>query len=118
MDRIFIKNLSVRGVIGVNQWERENAQEILINITLGTDLTRAGKSDDLADTVNYQAIARRVQAHAENAARLTVEALATDIAIICLEERSVEQVEVRVEKPRAVAFTESVGVEIVRRRQV
>jgi FolB domain-containing protein len=66
--------------------------------------------------VDYRAMAKKVQAHAETAARLTVEALANDLAEICLGETGVEKVIVRVEKPGAVRFSKSVGVEIERSR--
>jgi FolB domain-containing protein len=114
MDKIFIKDLVARGIIGINVWEREKPQEILINITVFTDTRRAAKTDDLADCVDYRALAKKVQAHAETAARLTVEALANDLAEICLEQRGVEKALVRVEKPGAVRFSSSVGVEIER----
>jgi len=114
MDKIFIRDLIARGIIGLNDWEREKAQEILINIELFVDLRQAGDSDDLQSSVSYSTIARRVQAHAETAGRLTVEALANDLARICLEESRVSRVLVRVEKPGAVRFTRSVGVEIER----
>jgi FolB domain-containing protein len=74
-------------------------------------------SDDIEDSVSYRTIAKRAQAHAESAGRLTVEALANDLARICLEEPGVARVLVRVEKPGAVRFTRSVGVEIERGRE-
>ena len=112
MDKVFIKDLLVRGIIGVNEWEREQAQDILINVTIHTDTRRAAQSDDLADCVNYRTLAKKMQAHAERAARFTVEALANDLARICLEEPGVERVSIRVEKPGAVRFAGSVGVEV------
>jgi len=117
MDQILINDLSARGIIGINDWEREKPQEILINIILFTDIREAGKSDDLSESVNYRTISKKVQSHAETAERLTVEALATDIARICLEEPGVQKVRVRIEKPGAVRFTRSVGVEIERTRE-
>jgi FolB domain-containing protein len=116
MDQIIIRDLIARGIIGVNNWEREKPQDILINIILFADLSAAGSSDALEDTVNYREIARRAQLHAETAGRFTVEALATDLARICLDEPKVQKVRVRVEKPGAVRFTRSVGVEIERSR--
>ena len=116
MDKIIIRDLIARGIIGLNDWEREKAQEILINIELLVDLRRAGDSDDLQDSVSYSTIAKRVQAHAETAGRLTVESLANDLARICLDYPGVTGVRVRVEKPGAVRFTRSVGVEIERTR--
>jgi FolB domain-containing protein len=117
MDQVFIKDLVARGIIGINDWERENPQEILINIILFTDLQRVGESDDLADGVNYRSVAKKVLAHAESARRFTVEALAADLARLCLQEPGVEKVRVRVEKPGAVRFAGSVGVEIERSKE-
>jgi len=116
MDKTFIKDLLVRGIIGIRDWEREKVQDILINVTVFSDTTRAAKTDDIADCVDYSALAKKVQIHAETAARLTVEALANDLAKICLQEEGVLKVIVRVEKPGAVRFAASVGVEIERSR--
>jgi FolB domain-containing protein len=116
MDKVIIKDLLARGIIGVNDWEREHAQDILINITVFTDTHHSAETDDIADCVNYRTLAKRTRTHAETAARLTVEALASDLAKICLEEKGVERVIVRVEKPGAVRFSASVGVEIERSR--
>ena len=116
MDKVFIKNLLARGIIGVKDWERKRAQDILINITLFTDTRRAGETDNINDSVDYSIVSKKIQAHAERAARLTVEALANDLAKLCLEEKGVQKVIVRVEKPGAVRFAETVGVEIERSR--
>lgn len=116
MDKVIIKDLLVRGIIGINDWERKRAQDILINITLFTDTHRAAETDHINDCVNYSTMSKRVQAHAESAERLTVEALANDLAKICLEDKGVQKVILRVEKPGAVRFAKSVGVEIERSR--
>ena len=116
MDKVIIKNLLVRGIIGVNDWERKRPQDILINITLFTDTRRAAETDNINDCVNYSTVSKKVQAHAETAERLTVEALANDLAEICLEDKGVQKVVIRIEKPGAVRFAESVGVEIERSR--
>ncbi len=117
MDQIIIHDLIARGIIGINDWEREKAQEILINITLFADLRKAGETDNLSYSVNYRDIARRAQMHAETSGRFTVEALASDLARLCLEDPNVQKVRVRVEKPGAVRFTRSVGVEIERQKE-
>ena len=116
MDKTFIKDLLVRGIIGIRDWEREKVQDILINVTVFSDTTQAAETDDIAYCVDYSALAKKVQTHAETAARLTVEALANDLAKLCLQEKLVQKVIVRVEKPGAVRFAKSVGVEIERRR--
>ncbi|MBM3123771.1 MAG: dihydroneopterin aldolase [Chloroflexi bacterium] len=116
MDKVFIKGLLVRGIIGVNEWERKRAQDILINVTVFTDTRRAGETDDIQDSVDYSKLARQLQTHAETAARFTVEALANDLVRICLENKRVTKAIVRVEKPGAVRFSRSVGVEVERSR--
>ena len=117
MDKVFIKDLNARGIIGINDWERKKKQDILLNITMFTSLNKAGITDDISDSVNYRTIAKKVLSHAESAARFTVEALAHDLANICLEDQKVNKVIVRVEKPGAVSFASSVGVEIERSRE-
>jgi FolB domain-containing protein len=117
MDQVFITDLAARGILGINDWEREKPQEILINIVLFADLVRAGASDDVNDSVNYRTVAKKALAWAETSKRFTVEALAADLARLCLEEPGVLKVRVRVEKPGAVRFARSVGVEIERSRE-
>jgi FolB domain-containing protein len=117
MDKVFIKDLNARGIIGINDWERKKKQDILLNITMFTSLNKAGITDDISDSVNYRTIAKKVLSHAESAARFTVEALAHDLANICLEDQKVNKVIVRVEKPGAVRFATSVGVEIERSQE-
>jgi len=114
MDKVIIKDLVARGVIGVNDWERVKPQEILINIVLFGDLSQPGVTDNIDDSINYRTIAKGAQSLAENCQRQTVEALAADIAAFCLETAGVQKAVVRVEKPGAVRFAASVGVEIER----
>jgi len=116
MDQIFIKDLVAHGIIGINDWERETPQDMLINIVLYTDLHKAGVSDEVSDSLDYRVITKKVLGHAETARRLTVEALAADLAQLCLEDSRVEKVRVRVEKPGAVGAARSVGVEIEREK--
>jgi FolB domain-containing protein len=117
MDKVIIKNLLARGIIGVYDWERDKPQEILINITLYGDLRKAGDTDNIDDSINYKTIAKGAQSLAENCQRMTVEALSHDIASFCLETDGVQKVRVRIEKPGAVRFAESVGVEIERKQR-
>lgn len=116
MDKVIIRDLLARGVIGVNDWERDVLQNILINIIAFTDTRAAASSDSITDCIDYKTLSKRVQAHAESAARFTVEALANDLVQICLQDSNVQRVIVRVEKPGAVRFAASVGVEVERTR--
>ena len=114
MDQILIKDLLVRGVIGISDRERENPQDILVNIVLFTDISQAATSDNIDDCVNYRTVSKKVFAYVEIAQTYTVEALAARIATLCLGEPNVKGVRVRVEKHGAVRFARSVGCEIER----
>ncbi|MBS3751572.1 MAG: dihydroneopterin aldolase [Anaerolineales bacterium] len=116
MDKVIIKDLIARGIIGVNDWERKKPQEILINLELYGDLTKVGKTDQVQDSLNYRTIAKEALRIAETAERFTVEALAADIADACMSFEGLKKAVVRIEKPGAVRFSESVGVEIERHK--
>jgi FolB domain-containing protein len=115
-DRIFIRDLLVRGIVGVNEWERRERQDILVNLELACDLREAARTDSLDRSVNYRTVSKEVIAHLESAQRMTVEALAEDVARIALGHEGVSSVRVRIEKPGALRFSESVGVEVERER--
>lgn len=116
LDQIHIKDLLLRTIIGINEEERRNRQDVLINIVLFTDLRPAGVSDQIGDAVNYRTIAKEIIAMVEASSFFTVEKLAAEVAAICLADARVEAAQVRVEKPGALRFARSVGVEIYRAR--
>lgn len=117
LDRIHIRDLLLRTIIGVTPDEREKRQDVVINLTLYLDTHRAGHSDKIGDTVNYQTVTNRIIQHVESSDYYLVEALANSIAQIILTEFPVERVRVSVEKPGALRFARSVGVEIERTRE-
>ncbi len=116
-DKIHICDLAFRCIVGVNPGERNEKQDVIVNITLHADLARAGQSDDLKDTVDYKALKKAVLAMAEESSFLLVEKLAQTIADICLSFDGVEAAHVVVEKPGALRFARTVSVDIFRRRK-
>ena len=116
LDRVFIRDLAIRCIVGVDEEERREKQDVLIQITMHTDLRRAGRTDALEDTVDYRALKKRIIRLVEESHFYLIEALAERIADECLRDERVAQVEVAVEKPGALRFARTVGVEIVRRR--
>ena len=114
LDKIVIRDLLIRGIIGINEWEREKEQDILINLDVYVDARPAGSSDDVADALNYRTLTKDILAYVEGSEHFLVEALATEIARIAVVEHGAERVTVRVEKPGALRFAGSVGVEIER----
>jgi D-erythro-7,8-dihydroneopterin triphosphate epimerase len=115
-DQIQIKDLLLRTIIGINEEERRNRQDVLINIVLYADTAAAGASDDIDDAVNYRTITKCVIKLVEESKFYLVEKMTAEIAAICLEDPRVNEVSVRVEKPGALRFARSVGVEIHRTR--
>jgi FolB domain-containing protein len=116
MDKVLITNLRVQGILGIHDWERVTPREIIINVIMFTDTRSAGQSDDISDCVNYSDMAKKLRSHAESAARMTVEALANDLAKICMQEPKVAKAILRVDKPGAVPEADSVAVEVERTR--
>ena len=114
-DRILIRDLLVRGIVGINEDERRERQDVLVNLVLWVDTRAAAASDDISAAVNYRSVAKRVLQHVEGGAPMLVERLASELARLVLAEFAVERVRVRVEKPGALRFARSVGVEIERR---
>ena len=115
-DRIEIRDLLIRGIVGINDDERENRQDVVINIALLTDMRQAGKSDDIDDAVNYRTLTKGIIGLVEGSRYFLVEKMAEEIAKLCLSDDRVERAIVNVEKPMALRFARSVGVTIERNR--
>jgi FolB domain-containing protein len=115
-DWIHIRDLTVPCIIGTKPDEREHRQNVVINLTLDCDLSVAGRSDRLEDTVNYMTLKKKVLAHVEASQFFLIERLAQTIADLCLEDPRVSAVRVSVDKPGALTRARSVAVEIERRR--
>ncbi len=113
-DRILIRDLLARGIIGLNDWEREKRQDILINMELHVDARAAAREDDIARALDYRSLTKAVLAYAESAGHHLVETLAHEIARIAVVDHGAARAVVRVEKPGAVRFARSVGVEVER----
>jgi D-erythro-7,8-dihydroneopterin triphosphate epimerase len=116
MDRILIKDLLLRCILGLSGEERREKQDVLINLILWTDLRPAAVRDSIEDSVDYSAIKKRIITLVEGSQYHLAETLADRIANLCLEEPAVQQVQVTLEKPTALRFAHSVGVEIIRSR--
>lgn len=116
VDKITIREIALRCIIGVYPEERREKQDVIISITLHVDLAKAGKTDDVADTVDYKSVTKAVVKLVENSEYVLVEALTQAIAELCLSFDGVEKVDVIVEKPGALRFTRTVQVEMTRVR--
>ena len=115
MDKILIKDLRLRCIIGVNEFERREKQDVTINVVIWSNLTEAARTDDIGKTVDYKEITKGIIKLVEGSQFCLVETLAEKIAKSCLERPRVKKVRVTVEKPGALRFARSVGVCILRK---
>jgi D-erythro-7,8-dihydroneopterin triphosphate epimerase len=116
MDRIYIRDLALRCIIGVYPEERHEKQDVIINVVLESDHAAAAKSDQLADAVDYKQLKLQIRALVEGSRFNLIETLADRIAALCLQAPKVQAATVTVDKPGALRFARSVAVEVTRRR--
>ncbi len=116
LDRIHIRDLRLRCIIGINPEERDKKQDVEINITLWADLRQAARTDRIEDTVDYKALKLKLVELIEGSSDFLIERLAQRVADICLADAKVRRVRVLIEKPAALRFARTVGVEIERER--
>ena len=114
MDKVFIKNLQVYGILGIHPHEQRSPQRIQISLNVETDIRTAAKADDIHETVNYSTVTKQIVQFVEEGQFLTIEALIEALAQKILENQKINSVWLRIEKPNAVPRAESVGVEITR----
>ena len=114
MDIIFIAELKVKTKLGVPAWERTIAQTIILDIEIGFDLSAAGKSDAIADTIDYGAVVARIQATLKEHSFQLVEALAEHVCQLILKEFGALRVKIKVAKPGILAGLKALGVVIER----
>lgn len=116
LSKIFIRDLLLRCIIGINEFERREKQDVLINVIIWVNLTKAGITDDMNEAVDYRKINRNIVEFVENSNFFLIEKLASEIARVCLQPEGVRKVSVSVEKPGVLRYARSVGVEIVMKK--
>ena len=114
MDTIFISELKVKTKLGVPAWERMVAQTIILDIEIGYDLAPAGKSDSIADTIDYGAVVARIRETLAETDFQLVEALAEHVCQLIFKEFGAKEVEIKVSKPGIIAGVKALGVVIER----
>jgi D-erythro-7,8-dihydroneopterin triphosphate epimerase len=113
-DRIHIRDLHARCIVGLYDDERREKQDLIVNITLHTDLRQAGESDRIEDTVDYKKLKKSVLNMVQDSEFFLIEKVAECVAEIALTSPRVRGVDVTVDKPGALRFARSVAVEISR----
>ena len=114
MDKIRINDLLVRCIIGARDYERDHPQDVLLNIEVFLDLEKPGKTDQLNDTLDYSQIEGAIVEAVRESRFSLLEALAEEVAGLCLSYEEVEKVKVAIRKPGALRYADSAEVEIQR----
>ncbi|MFA7230766.1 MAG: dihydroneopterin aldolase [Victivallaceae bacterium] len=116
MDKIIIRDLKTKSIIGTRPEERTKKQTLKFNIELDIDLKTVGVSDDLNDTVNYQEIEQKIKKMAEKSEFFLIEKMAEEAAKICLQYDKIVKAAITIDKPSALKNSRSVAVRIERTR--
>ena len=116
MAKIRVTDLRLRTIIGIYDWERTNKQDIVVNIIIDFDASKAAESDDLKDTVDYKSMTKKIIQAVESSSFFLLEKLTDVVLNIVMENTLVDEALVRVDKPNALRFSDSVSVELSKKR--
>lgn len=107
---IKIENLKLRTIVGIYDWEKEKKQDVIINIEIEFDGTKAIESDSIEDTIDYKTITKEIIDMVEGTDFNLIERIAGDAMKIVMKNEKVDKARVRVDKPGALRFTDTVSV--------
>lgn len=113
-DIVYIRDLQVKTIIGIFDWERQIKQTVSIDLEMATDIRPAAASDSIEDALDYKSVGKRVIAFVEQSDFQLVEKLAEEIANIVLSEFGVSWLRLRLSKPGALRGSRDVGLIIER----
>lgn len=111
-----IKNLRLRAIIGINDWERKHKQDLIINLEFEFDGTQASRSDHIDHTVDYKKLTKQIIHDVEQSEYFLLEKLADHILDIVMRDQQVLRAIVEVDKPQALRFADSVSITSTRER--
>jgi dihydroneopterin aldolase len=115
-DRIFLRGLEIDCIIGFIEWERRIKQTVVVDLEMPVDCRHAALTDEVADTLDYKKVSKRVIAFVEASEFKLVETLAHKTALLLLEEFGMEWLRLSINKPGAIRGSRDVGVSIYRTR--
>jgi 7,8-dihydroneopterin aldolase/epimerase/oxygenase len=117
MDIIFLHDMRVETVIGVHAWERARPQTLELNIEIGLPSARAGETDQIVDTIDYETVERRIREDLSTQHLTLLETLAEHVASVILHDFGAPWVKLSVAKIGILPNVKRVGVIIERRRE-
>ena len=114
MDVVCVKDLRFKTIVGIWDWERQMPQVVSVDLDMGWDLSKAARSEEITDALDYKSVSKRVEAFVQEQKFKLVEAAADAIAAMVMKEFGVPWIRVAIHKPFAVSRSKSVGVVVER----
>ncbi|MCC2604965.1 dihydroneopterin aldolase [Planctobacterium marinum] len=116
MDKIIINGLEIDTIIGVYNWERQNSQKVILNLTLLTELNSAMKSDQVKDTIDYAAVVERIEKLSDSHHPELVEKFADLIFADLFSAFPLAEIQLEILKPDILKQVQSVGIAVTRKK--
>jgi len=113
-DTVFIRGLRADAIIGIYDWERNTRQNLILDLEMASDVSRAAASEDITDAIDYEKISNRILTFVSDSEFQLIETLAERVAALVIEEFGVSWLRLTVHKPGAIEFADDVGVMITR----
>jgi|TARA_B110000263_G_scaffold241597_1_gene246012 FolB domain-containing protein len=113
-DEIFIEGIKCYSTIGINNWEKNTKQPLIININLLMKKIDNNNADNINETINYKSVSYSVKELVENNTYELIETMGKDIALLCLKNEKVIEAKIKINKPNALKISHNVGVVITR----
>ena len=107
---IKIKNLKMQALIGTNDWEREEKQEVIINAQFEFDGSRVSVTDNLNDSIDYKALNKKIISFVESSKFYTLEELTSSVLKLVMEDKKILKAKIEIDKPHSLRETDSVSI--------
>jgi 7,8-dihydroneopterin aldolase/epimerase/oxygenase len=113
---VLIKDFLIEEIIGIHEHEKENKQKIIFNIVIDVNQNTLPDESNLSSIVDYEKITNKLKNLAKNKNYNFLESLAEDSFKEIFEDRRINSVKIKIEKPDAISNANSVGVEVYKSR--
>ncbi len=114
MDIVFIRELRIKTVIGIYDWERKIKQDVVLDLEMAADIAEAAATDKIEDALDYKAVSKRIVSFVQESTYELVETLAEEIAKLIMTEFSVPWLRLTLNKQGALSMAKDVGIIIER----
>ena len=113
---VLIKDFLINEIIGIHKHERINKQKIIFNIVIDVNKNILPDENNLSSVVDYEKITNKLKNLAKSKNYNFLESLAEDSFKEIFEDKRINSVKIKIEKPEAIKNAMSVGVEVFKSR--